>query len=109
MYNYLQYVQSLCSPYTEQTASGLPNPTPVEGEVRFFQAQDQPSVTTHARVGNRVFSHSLGVVSKMHIHIIYRHCFTCTISETLFKLISHCFCCLLRCVEFSRSLTMSMH
>ena len=24
MYNYLQYVQSLCSPYTEQTASGLP-------------------------------------------------------------------------------------
>ena len=25
------------------------------------------------------------------------------------KLITHCFCCLLRCVEFSRSLTMSMH
>ena len=73
MYNYLQYVQSLCSPYTEQTASGLPNPTPVEGEVRFFQAQDQPSVTTHVRVGNRVFSHSLDVVSKMHIHIIYSH------------------------------------
>ena len=55
MYNYLQYVQSLCSPYTEQTASGLPNPTPMEGEVRFFQAQDQPSVTTHVPVGNRVF------------------------------------------------------
>ena len=64
MYNYLQYVQSLCSLYTEQTASGLPNPTPVEGKVRFFQAQDQPSVTTHVRVGNRVFSHSLDVVSK---------------------------------------------
>ena len=73
MYNYLQYVQSLCSPYTEQTASGLPNPTPVEGEVRFFQAQYQPSVTTHVRVGNRVFSHSLDVDSKMHIHIIYSH------------------------------------
>ena len=38
MYNYLQYAQSLCSPYTEQTASQLPNPTPVEGEVRFYQA-----------------------------------------------------------------------
>ena len=25
------------------------------------------------------------------------------------KLITHCFCCLLRCFEFSRSLTMSMH
>ena len=41
------------------------------GEVRFFQAQDQPSVTTHVRVGNRVFSHSLDVVSKMYIHIKY--------------------------------------
>ena len=71
MYKYLQYVQSKCSPYTEQTASGLPNPTPVEGEVRFFQAQDQPSVTTHVRVGNRVFSHSLDVVSKMHIYTLY--------------------------------------
>ena len=30
--------------------------------------------------------------------------FTCTISETLSKLITHCFCCLIRCVEFSRSL-----
>ena len=67
----LQYVQSYCSPYTEQTASGLPNPTPVEGEVRFFQAQEQPSVTTHVRVGNRVFSHSLDVVSKMHIYTLY--------------------------------------
>ena len=46
------------------------------GGVRFFQAQDQPSVTTHVRVGNRVFSHSLDVVSKMHIHIIYSHFFT---------------------------------
>ena len=36
-----------------------------------FQAQDQPSVTTHVRVGNRVFSHSLDFVSKIYIHIIY--------------------------------------
>ena len=29
------------SPYTEHAASGLPNPTPLEGEVRFIQATDQ--------------------------------------------------------------------
>ena len=29
------------SPYTEHAASGLPDPTPLEGEVRFIQAQDQ--------------------------------------------------------------------
>ena len=27
------------SPYTEHAASGLPNPTHLEGEVRFVQAQ----------------------------------------------------------------------
>ena len=53
------------------------------GGVRFFQAQDQPSVTAHVRVGNRVFSHSLDVVSKMHIYIIYSQFFTCTLSESL--------------------------
>ena len=53
--------------------SRLPKPTPVEGAVRFFQAQDQPIVTTHVRVGNRVFSHAMDVVSKMRIHIIYGH------------------------------------
>ena len=42
-------------------------------------------------------------------YIIYSQFFTCTLSESLFKLITHCFCCLLRCVEFSRSLTMFMH
>ena len=45
----------------------------------------------------------------IYTHYIQSFFFTCTISETLFKLITHCFCCLLRCVEFSRSLTMSMH
>ena len=34
------------------------------GGVRFSQAQDQPSVTIHVRVGNRVVSHSFDVVSK---------------------------------------------
>ena len=29
------------SPYIEHAASGLPNPTPLEGEVRFIQATDQ--------------------------------------------------------------------
>ena len=34
------------SPYTELAASGLPNPTHLEGDVRFDQAQDQQVVTT---------------------------------------------------------------
>ena len=36
------------SPYTEHAASGLPNPTHLEGEVRFDQAQDQQVVTTRS-------------------------------------------------------------
>ena len=34
---------NICSPYTEQTRSGLPNPTPVEGHVLFFQATGMSS------------------------------------------------------------------
>ena len=34
---------NICSPYTEQTPSGLPNPTPVERHVRFFQATGMSS------------------------------------------------------------------
>ena len=34
------------SPYNELAASGLPNLTHLEGEVRFDQAQDQQVVTT---------------------------------------------------------------
>ena len=45
-------------------------PYSIGGGGTIFQAHDQPSVITHIRVGNRVFSHSLDVVSKMHIHII---------------------------------------
>ena len=36
------------SPYTEHAASGLPNPTHLEGELRFDQAQDQQVVTTRS-------------------------------------------------------------
>ena len=38
------------SPYTEHAASGLPNPTYLEGAggVRFDQAQDQQVVTTRS-------------------------------------------------------------
>ena len=40
------------SPYTEHAASGLPNPTHLEGEVRFDQAQDQQVVTNHKFASN---------------------------------------------------------
>ena len=39
------------SPYIEHAASGLPNPTRLEGEVRFVQSQDQ-QVLPHV-VGER--------------------------------------------------------
>ena len=71
----------------------LPNPSPVEEEVRFFQVQDKPIVTTQVRVGNRVFSHSLDVVSKMYIlvHIIYSHFSPAQYQKRCLKLITHCF------------------
>ena len=50
------------SPYAELAASGLPNPTHLDGEVRFDQAQDQQVVTTRRpRIEIRVFTHSLDV------------------------------------------------
>ena len=58
------------SPYTEHVASGLPNPTQLEGEVRFDQAQDQQVVTTRS---NRVFTHSLDVSLNIFIHIIFAY------------------------------------
>ena len=36
------------SPYTEPAASGLPNPTPLAGVVRFVQAQDQQVVASRS-------------------------------------------------------------
>ena len=38
------------SSYTEHTASGLPIPTHLEGEVRFAQAQDQQVITRSPRI-----------------------------------------------------------
>ena len=73
------------SPYIEPTASGLPNPTPVEGEVRFIQAPDQSVVsrrtprqaTTHlsrrASVNNGVLTHSLDVDLKIDVQAFYSH------------------------------------
>ena len=43
------------SPYTEHAASGLPNPTPLEGDVRFIQAIDQQMFEN----GSRVFTRSM--------------------------------------------------
>ena len=53
--------------------AGFPILLQWRGRYDFFQAQDQPSVTTHVRVGNRVFSHSLDIVSKMYT------LYTCTV------------------------------
>ena len=40
-------IEWLSSPYTEHTASGLHNATPLEGEERFIQAQDQYILPPH--------------------------------------------------------------
>ena len=63
------------------------------GGVRFFQAQDQPIVTTHVRVDNRVFSHSLDVVSKMYIvYTLFTVIFSpAQYQERCLKLITPCF------------------
>ena len=63
------------SPYTElateHAASGLPNSTPLEGEVRFVQAQDQQVVTTRSP---RIITECLltrSMLIKMYVHAIY--------------------------------------
>ena len=38
------------SPYIEHAASGLPNPTHLEPEIRFVQAQDQQVTTRSPRI-----------------------------------------------------------
>ena len=43
---FTECTEQVRSPYTEHAANGLPNPTHLEGEVRFDQAQDQQVVTT---------------------------------------------------------------
>ena len=51
------YLLTVCteqmrSPYTEHAAIGLPNPTRLEGEVRFVQAQDQQELLHVVRDSN---------------------------------------------------------
>ena len=59
------------SPYTEHAAGGLPNPTHLEGEVRFDQAQDQQVVTTRSP---RIVTECLltrSMLIKMYVYAIY--------------------------------------
>ena len=59
------------SPYTELAASGLPNPTHLEGEIRFDQAQDQQVVTTRSP---RIVTECLltrSMLIKMYVYAIY--------------------------------------
>ena len=59
------------SPYTEHAASGLPNPSHLEGEVRFDQAQDQQVVTTRSP---RIVTECLltrSMLIKMYVYAIY--------------------------------------
>ena len=59
------------SPYTEHAASGLPNPTHSEGEVRFDQTQDQQVVTTPSP---RIVTECLltrSMLIKMYVYAIY--------------------------------------
>ena len=44
---YAVCTEQLRSPYIEHAASGLPNPTCLEGKVRFIQAQDQQVFPPH--------------------------------------------------------------
>ena len=59
------------SPYTEHAASGLPNPTHLEAEVRFNQAQDQQVVTTRSP---RIVTECLltrSMLIKMFVYAVY--------------------------------------
>ena len=82
--------------------AGYPTLLQWRGRYDFSRLKTSPWLP-HVRVGNRVFSHSIDVVFKMYMHIIYSYFFTCTISETLYnKLITQLlfFLALLRFVEF---------
>ena len=59
------------SPYAEHAASGLRNPTHLEGEVLFDQAQDQQVVTTRI---TRIVTECLltrSMLIKMYVYAIY--------------------------------------
>ena len=59
------------SPYTEHAASGLPNPTHLEGEVRFDQAQDQQVVTTRSPRIVTEYLLTRSMLIKMYVYAIY--------------------------------------
>ena len=64
-------IEKVRSLYTELAASGLPNPTHLEGEVRFDQAQDQQVVTTSSP---RIVTECLltrSMLIKMYVYVIY--------------------------------------
>ena len=59
------------SPYTEHVTSGLPNPTHLEGKVRFVQAQDQQVITTRTP---RIVTKCLltrSILIKIYVYAIY--------------------------------------
>ena len=59
--------------YNEHAASGLPNPTHLEGKVRYDQAQDQQVVTTRSP---RIVTKCLlprSVLIKMYVYAIYSY------------------------------------
>ena len=65
------FTEQVRSPYTEQAASGLPNHTHLEGEVRFDQAQNQQVVTTcSARIVTECL-HTRSMLIKMYVYAVY--------------------------------------
>ena len=65
------YTEQVRPPYTEHAASGLLNPTHLEGEVRFDQAQDQQVFTTRSP---RIVTDCLltrSMLFKMYVYAIY--------------------------------------
>ena len=65
------YTEQVRSPYTELAASGLPNPTHSEGEVRFDQAQDQQVVTTRSLRIVIEYLLTRSMLLKMYVYAIY--------------------------------------
>ena len=61
----------MVSPYNEHAASGLPNPTHLEG-VRFVQAQDKQVITTHSlRIVTGCFLTRAMSIKRYILHDIY--------------------------------------
>ena len=65
------YTEQVSSPYTEHAVSGLPNPTHLEGEVRFDQAQDQQVVTTRSPRIVTEYLLTRSMLIKMYVYAIY--------------------------------------